>query len=100
MRVHAPLIQTLHSAGFRGAALAQASQWVAHQLLSGLVMAQARPQVTDLQKQLKVALAAISAEQQQLFKEIQPFLEPDNKLFPSYGVEQIILALKARLGNH
>lgn len=99
LRVHAPLIQTLHRAGFRGVALANASQWLAHQLLCSLVMATARPNDTNLQQQLDVALSAISPEQQQLFKEIQPHLEADHKLFP-YNVEQVILALKARLELH
>ncbi|MBB3047573.1 AcrR family transcriptional regulator [Litorivivens lipolytica] len=96
LRVHAPLIECLHRAGFRDAALAQASQWVAHQLLSALVMTMARPKSINMQKQLNAALGAISAEQQAIFKEILPHVTPDRKLFP-YSVEQIILALKARL---
>lgn len=97
LRVHAPLIRTLKDAGFTGAALASASQWVGHQLIGALVMGFARQRSQNNQQEVSALMDKLSETQQQAFAEVLPHLSQDTDLFP-YTVDQVVLALEARLG--
>lgn len=96
LRVHSPLIQTLKNAGLRGAELANASQWVAHQLIGALVLGFARRRNRNAREELDSPLTELDEAQRAIFADITPYLLADADLFP-YTVEQVIYALNARL---
>ena len=99
LRVHAPLVATLKREGLRGKALANASQWVAHQLIGALILGFARSRSGSAGEEVSSMLEQLPAEDGEIFAEIAPFVLPDYELFP-YTVEQVINALRHTLAEH
>ncbi|MFT5033276.1 MAG: AcrR family transcriptional regulator [Bermanella sp.] len=99
LRVHAPLISILMREGLRGQALANASQWVAHQLIGALVLGFARSRSADAGAEVSSMLEHLDAKESQIFAEIAPYVLPDYELFP-YTVDQVVSALRNTLAKH
>lgn len=93
LRLHAPLVSTLRRQGLHGQALANASQWVAHQLIGALVMGFARSHSAGVGQEVSAMLAQLNADESEVFAEIAPYVLPDYELFP-YTVDQVISALR------
>lgn len=96
LRVHAPLVATLRREGLREKALANASQWVAHQLIGALILGFARSRSGSAGDEVSSMLTQLSSDESEIFAEIAPFVLPDYELFP-YTVEQVISALRNTL---
>ncbi len=96
LRLHAPLIATLKRAGLNGQALANASQWVAHQLIGALVLGFARSGSASSGEQVTSMLDYLDQDESDMYAEIAPYVLPDYELFP-YTVDQVINALHKTL---
>ena len=98
LRVHAPLVAVLKREGLHGKTLANASQWVAHQLIGALVLGFARSRSAGPGEEVTSVLEHLDATERALFEEIAPHVLPDYDLFP-YTVEQVINALRTTLAS-
>lgn len=98
LRLHAPLVSTLKRAGLNGQALANASQWVAHQLIGALVLGFARSRSASAGAQVSSMLDSLDQKESAIFTEIAPYVLPDYELFP-YTVDQVISALRNTLAT-
>lgn len=98
LHLHAPLVATLRRAGLRGRPLANASQWVAHQLIGALVMGFARSHSAGARQEVSAMLELLDVDEREVFAEIAPHVLPDYEMFP-YTVDQVVSSLRNTLAE-
>ncbi len=96
LRVHAVLIHSLKRAGLKGKNLAGASQWLAQQVVGSLLVGFASHERGNTEQDMAEGLKTLSAEDQKLYGEMLPHIQPDMAVF-TFTVDRAIAAMERLL---